>query len=139
LETRGSVLKGHDSALKVRGSALKGHDSALKGHDSALKVRGSALKGHDSALKVRGSALETRGLSSPQSPLSDVLKGHDFSRAVNGAIRTWALAPEGCFLGNFFSPCFAAPALSINPCGNPSRPRSTRSRRAILPSSASWS
>jgi hypothetical protein len=27
----------------------------------------------------------------------DVLKGHDFSRAANGAKRTRALAPEGCF------------------------------------------
>jgi hypothetical protein len=30
-----------------------------------------------------------------------VLKGHDFSRAVNGPKLTWALAPEGSLIYEF--------------------------------------
>jgi len=30
-----------------------------------------------------------------------VLKGHDFSRAVNGPKTSWALAPEGSFFYEF--------------------------------------
>jgi hypothetical protein len=44
------------------------------------------LKGHGSRRIVIGKEI-------------GVLKGHGFSRAVRAAKSTWALAPEGCFLG----------------------------------------
>ncbi len=41
--------------------------------------------------------------ASPVTPCgkSQVLKGHDFSRAVSDSKQTWALAPEGWFFGIF--------------------------------------
>ncbi len=65
-------------AGEQRGSPLKPTDLALKGPDSVLKVPDSVLKGPHLILEVPDL----------------ILKGRAFRRAVRGANKTGALAPE---------------------------------------------